>query len=186
MDDWVGRSPGGAGESLACAEALGEDSEMGREGPARVWLPHLNTRPALGADAELLQSMLESLRETERIRAFKAAGGAREHLCFRKLLVEWIIDVCADFKLSMGTAALAVTYTDNVLMLVSVPPTSLQLVAMACILVAGASPAQPAPALVAIRTARSPGRAGGNSSQTPPHSTRARAVDSAWALRRAA
>lgn len=137
---------------------------MGRDaGPARVWLPHLNTRPAIGADAELLHSMLETLRASEGVRGFKV-GSSGEHLCFRKLLVEWIIDVCADFKLSMGTAALAVTYTDNVLMLVSVPPTSLQLVAMACILVAGEPPALFLRARVAFGTARGPGPPGGNSS----------------------
>lgn len=127
-------------DSLTCGETLEE--EMGKEG-ARIWLPHLNTRQAVAGDTELMHSMLDSLREMERERGFRMQEGSAQkncpdHLYFRKLLVEWIIDVCADFKLCMGTAALAVAYNDHVLSAVmAVPPTSLQLVAMACILVAG-------------------------------------------------
>lgn len=58
------------------------------------------------------------------------------HMKYRATLIEWILEVCADFGFGPTTADLAVQYMDRVLSKVNVPKTSLQLVAMCCLEVA--------------------------------------------------
>ena len=60
------------------------------------------------------------------------------HLKHRLVLVEWMADVCEEFALTDMTANLAILYADRILSSIKVPKTSLQLVALCCILIAGA------------------------------------------------
>ena len=59
------------------------------------------------------------------------------HLRHRPVLCEWVADLGTDFGLTPNTTNLAILYCDRVLAAVVVPKTSLQLVAVCCVLIAG-------------------------------------------------
>jgi hypothetical protein len=61
-----------------------------------------------------------------------------KYLKYRRVLVDWICEVGEDFYLSISTMHVAVGYLDRILQAVCVQKNRLQLVALTCILIAGA------------------------------------------------
>lgn len=55
----------------------------------------------------------------------------------RMILIEWIIDVVAEFKLSQTTLHLVVSILDRVLSNIECPRTKFQLVGATCVFIAG-------------------------------------------------
>jgi len=98
--------------------------------------------PASATPGNVWCEVLETLRERERTKQrWRLDPNTARHMKYRTTLIEWILEVCADFGFGPTTADLAVQYMDRVLSKVNVPKTSLQLVAMCCLEVAGRCPA---------------------------------------------
>uniref|UniRef100_A0A7S0IGK4 Cyclin-like domain-containing protein n=1 Tax=Micromonas pusilla TaxID=38833 RepID=A0A7S0IGK4_MICPS len=93
--------------------------------------------PASATPGNVWCEVLETLRERERTKQrWRLDPNTAAHMKYRTTLIEWILEVCADFGFGPTTADLAVQYMDRVLSKVNVPKTSLQLVAMCCLEVA--------------------------------------------------
>mmetsp|Transcript_65803 Transcript_65803/g.208264 ORF Transcript_65803/g.208264 Transcript_65803/m.208264 type:complete len:312 (+) Transcript_65803:414-1349(+) len=96
-------------------------------------LPHI---PDVTEDLPMSLEILSVMRRKESCLNHGFGKETARHIRYRTMLVEWVIDVCEDFELSLTTATTAVLYSDQVLSKVKVPKTSLQLVAMCCVLLA--------------------------------------------------
>lgn len=89
------------------------------------------------SQGHLWEEVVEGLRAKEGARErWRLDPSTARHMKYRPTLIEWVLEVCADFNFGPTTADLAVHYMDRVLSKVNVPKTSLQLVAMCCLEVA--------------------------------------------------
>ena len=98
-----------AADGLDCHEQLSDSGDApGGGGDSRWWLPALHVRMQACADGELLGAMLHSLEEREG--SVRVPAAPRLHLGFRRLLVEWIRDLCFDCRQGLTTCWLAAAY----------------------------------------------------------------------------
>jgi len=100
-------------------------------------LCHRYAEDGSATQGHLWEEVVDGLRVKEGTRErWRLDPSTARHMKYRPTLIEWVLEVCADFNFGPTTADLAVHYMDRVLSKVNVPKTSLQLVAMCCLEVA--------------------------------------------------
>lgn len=87
-------------------------------------------------DAVQAQEMHRSLREQELIADFGPGPASPALLVQRAAVVQWICGLGRDFRLAPVTRDTAVCYMDRVVRTMDVPPQSLELAALTCLLLA--------------------------------------------------